>query len=118
MARDVENTPLESDSSRHSNALVAASILIFGVMLAIGVVNEALSGPGLVTSLAIALATACGPVALVPLFLKVGFESVLEQAAIKAFRAEFAKASKGEKAELLLRAENNEHFVRETVVEV
>ncbi|MBE0537110.1 MAG: hypothetical protein IH624_15725 [Phycisphaerae bacterium] len=88
------------DYRRHSNVLVLSTSFIFVVMLFIAVINEALSGPALISSLTIALATACGPVALVSLFLKVGFEPVLERAATKTFKQKYQQIIQSNKSNL------------------
>lgn len=65
----------------HANALLVASFLIFMFGLVIAIVTEILKGPSLVVSLSISLATAFGPIAIVTIFLKVGFEAIVFDAA-------------------------------------
>jgi hypothetical protein len=80
----------------HANALLVASFIIFMFGIVIAVVTEILKGPALVVSLSISIATAFGPIAIITLFLKAGFDSVLYEAAEK----NLVKAIENQKSEL------------------
>lgn len=70
------------EQKKFATALLVATGLIFIVCILIAVITEVLKGPQLIVSLCISLATAFGPIAIVTLFARVGFDAIFYEAAV------------------------------------
>ena len=77
VSNSIQTESIRSDA----NILIIATGLLFVFGIVIAVVTEVLKGPELIANISLAIATSCGPVTIVTLFLKYGFEQVLFAAA-------------------------------------
>ncbi len=68
-------------------------MLLIAISIIIAVANEYMGGKEFITTLSISLATACGPVVIVTIFLEIGFGDILKDAATHSFKLSFDKMS-------------------------